>query len=63
MSRGTETAETLTDRVSKASYEISFKTHFDEVIINDDLERACFDAENLVKHFLEVPSVQSIKND
>ena len=63
MSRGTETAETLTDRVSKASYEISFKTHIDEVIINDDLERACFDAENLVKHFLEVPSVQSIKND
>ena len=63
MSRGTETEETLAARVSKASYEISFKTHFDEVIINDDLERACEDAERLVKHFLETPTIQSIKND
>ncbi len=63
MSRGTETAETLAARVNKASYEISFKIHFDEVIINDDLERACADAENLVQDFLQAASVQSIKND
>jgi guanylate kinase len=63
MSRGTETEETLAARVNKASYEISFKTHFDEVIINDDLERASEDAERLVKNFLETPAIQSIKND
>lgn len=63
MSRGTETEETLAARVSKASYEISFKTHFDEIIINDDLERASADAESLVQQFLETPAVQSIKND
>jgi len=34
--RGTETAESLQSRVSKASYEMSFKHHFDQIIVNDD---------------------------
>lgn len=52
-SRGTETAESLAARVSKASYELSFKEHFDESIVNDDLERACEDAAKLVAVFLK----------
>ena len=50
--RGTETVESLLARVNKASYEISFKHHFDQIIVNDDLHRACQDAETAVKSFL-----------
>lgn len=52
-SRGTETEETLNDRVNKASYELSFKHHFDEIIVNDNLEKACAEAEAIIKAFLE----------
>jgi len=53
-SRGTETVESLQARVNKASYEISFKEHFNKSIINDDLDRACAKAERIVKEFLEI---------
>ena len=52
-SRGTETAESLQARVNKASYEISFKHHFDHIIVNDDLGRACAEATRLVGDFLQ----------
>jgi len=52
-SRGTETEESLQARINKASYELSFKDHFDYCILNDDFERACAEAENIVKTFLE----------
>lgn len=53
-SRGTETAESLQDRVNKASYEISFKEHFNKSIVNDDLAGACAKAEEIVKEFLNL---------
>ena len=53
-SRGTETAESLQARVNKASYEISFKEHFNKSIVNDDLQRACASAEKMVKEFLDL---------
>jgi|SRR5579871_846094 len=53
-SRGTETAETLQDRVNKAAYEISFKHHFDKVIINDNLGQACKEAETIICNFLSL---------
>lgn len=62
-SRGTETEESLTARVNKASYEISFKTHFDEVIVNDNLEKACAEAIKLVGSFLDQPLQQGQKSD
>ncbi len=52
MSRGTETTESLQARVNKASYEISFKQHFNHIIVNDDLEKACALAGRLVSAFL-----------
>ncbi|MBS1610778.1 MAG: guanylate kinase [Bacteroidetes bacterium] len=52
-SRGTESAESLQARVNKASYELSFKDHFDKCILNDTLERACREAEEIVRHFLQ----------
>ncbi|GAO42834.1 guanylate kinase [Flavihumibacter petaseus] len=51
-SRGTESAESLQARVNKASYEISFKQHFDFTIVNDNLETACLQAESLILNFL-----------
>ena len=50
--RGTETAESIATRINKASFELSFKDHFDKIIINDNLERACKEAEEIVDHFL-----------
>lgn len=52
-SRGTETAESIETRVSKASYEISFIHSFDKVIVNEELEKACAEAETVVKEFLQ----------
>ena len=50
--RGTESDESLAARVNKASYELSFKEHFDKTVINADLKRACNDAEKIVNDFL-----------
>lgn len=50
--RGTETIESLMARVNKASYELSFKHHFDQIIINDDLNKACREAEEAIDHFV-----------
>ena len=50
--RGTETEESLSARISKASYEISFKHHFNQVIVNRHLEDACTEAEKAILQFL-----------
>jgi len=52
LSRGTETEESLRARINKSSYEISFKHSFDKVIVNDQLERACKQAEEIVYEFV-----------
>ncbi|NCI45141.1 guanylate kinase [Sediminibacterium soli] len=51
-SRGTESAESLATRISKASYELSFKHHFNRIIVNDHLEKACAETEAVIKNFL-----------
>jgi guanylate kinase len=51
-SRGTETDESLQARVNKASYEISFKQSFNKIIVNDELNRACKEAEKIVNQFI-----------
>jgi guanylate kinase len=50
--RGTETPESLESRISKASFELSFKPEFDKPIVNDDLAKACKEAEETVRDFL-----------
>ncbi len=52
-SRGTESEESLQARINKASYELTFKDQFDQVIINDDLEKACKETEEVVMNFLQ----------
>jgi guanylate kinase len=62
-SRGTETVDSLAARVSKASYEISFKIHFDKIVVNADLDKACAEAEQLVGDFIKQPLQQGQKSD
>ena len=52
--RGTESEESLRARISKASNELEFRDRFDHIIVNDRLERACKEAEFLVKRFLSL---------
>lgn len=54
--RGSETDDSIQARISKASYEITFKDQFDEVIVNENLERAYAEAELLVERFLSIPA-------
>ena len=50
--RGTETPETLEARIQKAAHELTFRDKFDHIIINDKLDRACAEAESIVRTFL-----------
>ena len=50
--RGTETVDSLQARINKAAYEISFKKSFGRVIVNDELQKACAEAEEVVRYFL-----------
>ena len=51
-SRGTESEESLNARVNKASYELPFKHSFHHIIVNDDLEKAKKQAEEIVRSFM-----------
>jgi guanylate kinase len=51
-SRGTESEDSLNARVNKASYELSFKHSFDHIIVNDNFERACKHAEEVITAFI-----------
>jgi len=51
--RGTETTDSLLKRITKASEEMAYKNEFDEIIVNDDLEIACDQAEKVVSRFLD----------
>jgi guanylate kinase len=52
-SRGTETPESLTKRLEKADYELTFEKNFDKTIINNDLPTALKMAEDMVQTFLQ----------
>lgn len=51
--RGTETQDTLQERVKKAAYELTFETHFDYIITNDKLEVARLEAKEIIKKFID----------
>jgi guanylate kinase len=53
MGRGTESEDSLNARVNKASYEISFKTHFNKIIVNSELNKACSEAEQIILDFIQ----------
>ena len=51
--RGSETEESLEARINKASFEMTFKNYFKNIIINKDFHIACLEAENIVSSFLD----------
>lgn len=51
-SRGSETEESLLARLNKSSYEMTFKNHFENIVINKDFNLACAEAEKIVSNFL-----------
>ena len=50
--RGTDSTETIEKRVAKADFEISKAPEFDHVVINDKLEEAVQQAEQIINNFL-----------
>jgi guanylate kinase len=53
-SRGTDSLESIQTRLNKAIFELSFKHQFNKIVINDDLQRACMETENIIKDFLKL---------
>jgi guanylate kinase len=50
--RGTDSAEKLTERFAKAEKELNYAPEFDIILKNHDLQTACREAEELVRHFI-----------
>lgn len=59
--RNTESPEALQDRLSKASYEISFRHHFNNIIVNDNLQNACEEARHIIANFLSTHGLISVE--
>ncbi len=51
--RGTETEESLSRRIYKAKFEMTFEGQFDVTVFNDDFTRSSADAVALVTEFLK----------
>lgn len=52
--RGTETPESLQERMNKAAYELTFAPRFDKIIVNDDFELAAGELQQAITDFLEL---------
>ncbi|GAB3233849.1 guanylate kinase [Hymenobacter seoulensis] len=50
--RATDSDASISARLYKANFELTFEDRFDVTIVNDDLERAIDEAERLVRAFL-----------
>lgn len=55
--RETETPESIARRIGKAEKEMAYATQFDFVLLNDDLGKACREAEVVVSNFLNTVKV------
>ena len=51
--RGTDSAEAIERRVAKAAEELTYASKFDKIIVNDSLEVALKEAEDMVAAFYE----------
>lgn len=50
--RGSETDDSLQARLNKSTFEMTFKNHFENIIVNEDFETACTEVEKIVGDFL-----------
>ncbi len=53
LDRGSETEETMSRRLYKMKFEMSFQDRFDVILPNIRLDEACINAEKLVSDFLD----------
>ena len=51
--RGSETKESLVARLNKSAFEMTFKKHFEYIVVNKDFEVACLEAEEIILTFLK----------
>ena len=51
--RGSETEGSLKARLDKSSYEMTFKNHFENIVVNKDFDVACKETENIISDFLK----------
>ena len=51
--RGSETEESLKTRLDKSAFEMTFKNHFEHIIINKDFDTACAETEKIIGDFLK----------
>ena len=51
--RNTETIEKIEMRIAKAKYEMEQASHFDRLIINDDLSESVKEASQMIRNFLK----------
>ena len=51
--RGTETADSLSKRLFKVHFEMSFQDQFDVILVNDQLDESLAKAQTLVDNFVE----------
>lgn len=49
IARGTEPPEDIEKRLSRADYELSFKDSYDYVVVNDDIDAAVREIEDIIK--------------
>jgi len=52
--RSTESEDSIQSRLAKAKHEMKFKDDFDNIVVNDDLSKACKMVLTLVKSFLNI---------
>lgn len=57
--RGSETQDSLQARINKSAFEMTFKSHFQHIVVNDDFEKACSEAEKIVGTFLNKTTVEA----
>lgn len=53
--RNTESEENLAKRIARAAEELTYELKFDRVLLNDDLDLAKLEAEDMVSRFLASP--------
>lgn len=53
LARGTETEDSLSKRLFKVRFEMTFQNRFDIILVNDELDRTLREAQSLVNEFLE----------
>src|SRR5690606_3024898 len=50
--RGPDGGDKLAERIAKAEKELRYADQFDVILCNDDLDRACLEAEQLMLNFI-----------